>query len=166
MSAPLYELTGNYLALLDQAIDEETGLVRPEFEKALAELEGTIEAKLEGCAKALKMLASDAESLEAEVARLEKRRSSLMNNADRLKEYMRTNMIVSKIDKLKTKLFTIYLSKPKDHVVIENMELVPEQFLKPQPAKPDLMKIKEQMQEGLNVPGARLATGLPTLNIR
>ena len=57
----LYELTGEFRRLMDAVVDQETGEYDeervPGFAEVLKELTGNIEAKLEGCAKATKMMA-------------------------------------------------------------------------------------------------------------
>lgn len=166
MSTPLYELSQNYMALLEQAVDESTGEVRPEFTQALERLEGTIQEKLEGCAKVLRMLAGDVDMLETEMERLEKRRNSVVNNADRLREYMRAHMQATQTEKVKGKLFTIWLAKPREHVEVEHPESIPAEYMRQPPPMPDRAAIKKALEDGLAVPGASLKTGQPILNIR
>lgn len=170
--ARLYELTGAYGRLMDEAmaIDPETGEVfegdSPEFKAILESLEGAIEDKAEGCAKVLKSVKSEVAEVKAEEERLAKRRKSMESNYERLRTYVRENLQQAGKEKIKTPLFTIWLGKPQEKVVIDDESLLPDDcFKEPKPPEPDKKVLKAKLQKG-PMEGAHLEKGDPVLNVR
>jgi len=79
----LYELTGDYLSLLEMADDPETD---PQaFADTLEGIDGALEDKAEGYAKVIKQLDSDVAGLKAEIERLQARKQAITNSQDRMK---------------------------------------------------------------------------------
>ena len=169
--AALYELTGSYRQLLDAAVDWETGEVNeervPEFNVLLAKLEGDLKGKLEGCAKALRMMDVDMAALKAEEERLEKRRKSIEASKKALRSYMAGCLGHANLTNVKTPLFTIYIVDGKESVDIFDEEAIPMGCRKvPGRPPPDKTLIGAMLKEGKEVAGARLVKGEPILNVR
>lgn len=169
--AALYELTGQYRRLMDATVDWDTGEVDeervPDFESILAQLDGELDDKLDGCAKALKMMDSDINALKVEEARLAKRRKSIEANKKHLKGYIRGCLEFAGLTKRKTRLFTIYMSKPQKRLDIPDESKVPPAFrtvLGPPP--PDKALIKSKLQSGAQFDWANLVDGDPPLTVR
>jgi len=166
----LYELTGAYarLAELDEeVIDPETGEVTRPFEAALAELEDAIEHKVDGCAKVLKQLEADEEMLKAEEARLYARRKSAEARHKRLKDYVRENLKIAGKDKVKTLMFTVYLSAAKQKVDVFDESLIPDDLrAEAKKPPPDKKAIEQAIKGGRDVQGARLVMGEQPLTVR
>lgn len=161
--AKLYELVGSYRRLLEMS-DSENG---EEFLAVLQTLGDAIDTKIESCAKVVKHLQADMDALKTEEARLAGRRRSLEGNVDRLKTYMKDSMTAVEKQKIKTALFTIYIVAGRPKVEIEDEMAVPGEYRgEPVPPPLDKRSILAALQEGKEVPGARLGTGEPSLNIR
>jgi len=154
--AKLYELVGNYRSLMEMS-DDEGG---EEFLAVMETLSGAIDNKVETCAKVVKNLEADKDSLKAEEERLSKRRKSIEGNIDRLKSYMREQMEGADKKKIKTALFTISVIKGREKVDFVDESLVPADYRKdPEPPAP-------KKKEILAAPGARIIVGDPSLSIR
>lgn len=168
----LYELTGEFGRLMDAVVDQETGEYDedrvPGFAEILKELTGNIETKLEGCAKASKMMDVDIEALKAEEARLSKRRKSIDANKGRLRTYMRECMQAAGLDRSKTPMFTISLGKAgKMKVDVFDAVALPDDMRKyPDSAPPNKKLILAELTAGGEVAGARLVESDRVLTIR
>jgi predicted transcriptional regulator len=161
--AKLYELVGGYRNLLEMA-DSESG---EEFLAILETLSDAIDTKVETCAKVVKNLQADAAALKEEEARLSARRKSVEGNIDRLKAYMKENMTAADKQKIKTALFTIYITAGRPTVVVDNEEVIPSEYraeVKTPP--PDKKGILEALKAGKQVPGVTLGVTEPSLTIR
>lgn len=62
--------------------------------------------------------------------------------------------------------FTISRSKGRLSVVVEDQQKLPDRFLKDQEKLPDKTKIKEALDQGIKVPGAKLSEPTENLVIR
>ena len=86
----LYELAREYEALLEAADGEEAA-----FSQALDQLGGELAAKALAVAKVVKTLEAEAAGYKAEETRLSERRKARENAADRLKGYLKDNLIAA-----------------------------------------------------------------------
>lgn len=84
----LYEI-GDELEEITARIIENDGVLTPELEEALEDIEGAFREKVERTALAVQELERKADACEAEADRLKSRASSFENSADGLKEYLR-----------------------------------------------------------------------------
>lgn len=169
--AALYQLTGYYRALIDSTVDYETGEVDeskvPGFQEILKKLDGDLDDKLDGCGKALKMMDAEMLALDAEEKRLYARRKSIENNKKHLRGYMLGCLELAGIPKRKTALFTIYTMPPKKKLEIVDESAIPMGYRKVLgPPPPDNALIKETLESGKEVPGAKLVDGETTLVVR
>lgn len=164
--ARLYELTGQLGRLCDLAIDPETGEVDDAFSKALEDLEGAIERKVEGICMILRNLETETNSLKDEEARLARRRKSMEANVTRLRAYVRACMEAGDVPGVKTSRFTVSLSKnPSKKLQIVGE--VPEEYLRaPKPREPDKAAITKVLKGGSELDWAKLVDGERTLTIR
>lgn len=121
----LFELTEDYLKLLQLAEDPETD---PE---ALADtmegIEGALEDKLDAYAYVVSQLDGDIATIDTEIKRLQELKKSLSNNKDRVKKNMYASMIALDVRKIKTAKhqFTIAKNGGKLPVVIYD-DVIPE----------------------------------------
>lgn len=150
----LYELTGEYLELLDMlqncdAIEEEV------LKDTLEGIEGEIEVKADNYAKIIKELTLDAKKYEEEKKRLEINQRVLENRAERLKEHLYNSMLATGKTKFKTDLFSFGIQKNgglQPLAIIPDVE-IPDQYLK---KEPDNTKIREALKKGEELPFAKL----------
>ena len=140
----LYELTGQMLTL-QQMIDdgEDLDAIRDTMEG----IDYEIELKADGYAKIMRNIAGDIASLEAEIERLTKKKDTLKQKADALKENLQSSMIKIGKDKFKTQLFSFNIQNNPPRVVIDDYAKIPAEFLIAQEPKIDSRAIKEFLSE-------------------
>lgn len=152
----IYELTDDFLRLLEMAEDPETD---PQaFTDTLEGLEYEIEVKAENYAKVIKQLDSDAAGLDAEIKRLQAKKSAIANSQDRMKKTLEGAMIATGKVKFKTDLFSFNIQKNPPSVELdeEHLELIPIEYLIPQDPKPDKKRMLAELKEGKELGFARL----------
>ena len=147
----LYELKNDYLRLLEleEEVDSEA------FQDALDNLTDEINTKAESIAAVLKQMEVDAKMLKDEEARLKSRRTAIENNYKRLKEYLKNELEVMEIDKVKTPKFTITVRNNPVKVVIKDEDLIPADYKVPKYSI-DKKVLKEALLNGEEIKGAEL----------
>ncbi len=159
----LYELTSEYLQLLEMAEDPD---VDPEtLADTMEAIGGEIEDKADGYARVMKQIEANAAGIKAEIDRLTARKTSMENNVKRMKESLQAAMEVTGKKKFKTALFSFYIQKNPASLKIDDLEAVPESFLVPQPPKVDSAAIKDALKAGAVYDFAHLEQG-ESLRIR
>jgi hypothetical protein len=151
--ATLYELTDDYLNLLDMAQDPDCDL--EVFKDTLEGLDYEIEDKADGYAKVIRELTARAEGLKAEIERLTNRKKAIETNIDNMKRSLENAMIITGKTKFKTDLFSFGIQKNTPTVIIDEqyIENIPEEYLIEQDPKIDKAKIKEDIKAGKNLDG-------------
>lgn len=149
--ATLYELTGNYLKLLEYAEDSDPTL----YHDTMDSITDAIEEKAVGYAKVDKELAKDEAALKEEAQRLTARAHVIANNRKRLKENLQEAMQQVDMPKIKTPEFTIYIQKNNPSLNIPDDSKIPA-YLTTTTISPDKKRIHELLKEGKDVPGAEL----------
>jgi len=107
--ATLYELTNEFMELLDMLEDPEI-----EEQVVLDTLEGIdfeLELKADGYAKVIKELEGSIETIKAEQTRLAKKKSTMEANIARLKNNLQDAMVKTGKTKFKTDLFSFNIQK-------------------------------------------------------
>ncbi len=142
----LYDLTGNFLQVLEMAQDP---TIDPEaIVDTLESIEGEIENKADGYAKVMVELNADVEKLTAEIIRLTERKRAVQNKVDSMKKSLTQAMQVTGKTKFKTDLFSFNVQKNPPSLVIDDFAKIPDAFLIPQDPKIDSAKIKELLKNG------------------
>lgn len=158
----LYELTDDYLRLLDMADDPDTD--EQAFIDTLEAIEGEIEDKADNYAKLIKELENEADGLDKEAKRLTERRDRIRSKIDRMKRSLENAMIATGKIKFKTELFTFGIQKNAPSVVLDfdekdarAIDELPEAFVN---VKKTVNKtaIKEAINAGLEFDFAHLAS--------
>ena len=154
--ATIYELSGDYLRLLEMAEDPEMDPVA--FADTLEGLEGEIEIKAEGYAKVIKELDKDGAGLDNEIKRLQAKKTTIANSIDRMKKALEQSMIITGKTKFKTELFSFGIQKNPPSVELdeEHLELIPIEYLIPQDPKPDKKRMLQELKEGKELSFAKL----------
>jgi predicted SpoU family rRNA methylase len=151
----LYELTDNYLKVLELIENGEEGL-----EDTLESINDTIEVKAENYAKIIRNLEGNVNMLKAEVERLNSRKKSIEGNVDRLKENLKMAMIVTGKEKIKTGLFNITVANNPVAVNVIDEKLIPEKYFKVEIIrKLDKISLRDAMKKGEEIQGAELMQG-------
>lgn len=105
----LYELTADFMALLEMAEDPDTDPVA--LQDTMEALSMDIEDKADGYAKVIRQLEANVAACKAEIQRLETAASTMENNIKRMKENLQDTMEVTGKRKFKTPLFSFNIQK-------------------------------------------------------
>lgn len=144
----IYELTGQWLELLQMAEDPE---VDDEIiEDTMESLEFEIEEKAEGYAKIIKSLEGQIDLIKSEKNRLDLRQKALQGRMQDIKCTLETTMRVTGKTKIKTPLFNIGIQKNGGRqplILTCDDEQLPDEFVKIQKIKDD-KAIREYLDSG------------------
>lgn len=146
--AALYELTGEFLTLMDMLEDEEC-----DEQVIMDTLEGIdfeIEQKADGYAKIIKSLETYISGLSKEADRLTVRKNTFENRIKWLKQNLEMCMRATGKKKFTTDLFSFNIQKNggKRKLVIDtDVEKIPEEYRVPQPDKVDGDALREFLKE-------------------
>lgn len=154
----LYELTELYTNLMDLDLEDE------QVQEALEDIDEKIEVKADNIAKLIKGLEGQKDICKAEEERIYKRRKSIENRIENLKEYLKTTMIATDKRKFKTDLFSFNIQKNRASLKILDEEKVPEEYVE-YDRKVLKDKLKKAIAEGLEVDYAEL-TQTESLRVR
>jgi len=161
----LYQLANDYIALSQLADDPD--LPPQVLADSLEGLEGDIEIKAQALLQVVAGWEADAGAVDTEIKRLQARKATLTNRAESLRTYLHDNMLRSGIDKISCPLFSITLSKARPMVVIDDLALVPERFIKTTvtiaPVQADILAA---LKAGEVVPGCTLGESRRALLIK
>lgn len=154
----LYEIADKYQFLLNDLYDYETGVVNETTLARLNELTDSMEDKAINITMLFKDLEASADAIEKERQAMQKREKALKNQIQSLKDYLRSNMERCEIKKIECPQFVIALQKNPCSVEITNEDEIPEEYTKVS-IDLDIAKIKDELKNGVVIPGARLVQG-------
>lgn len=164
----LYQLTAEFEEVIHMLYDEEVD--EQLIFDTLEGIEGEFEEKADGYAKVSRQMQADIEIMKAERDRLSARIQSAENRRRRLLWNLENAMRTTGKTKFKTALFSFGIQKNggKQPLAIdaEDVNLIPKQYLVPQPPLPDKDKIREYLQAGHVVSWAHLEPRGESLRIR
>lgn len=151
----LYDLTGNYASLLELAED---GTIDPEvLQDTMDSIVDGLEDKAVGYVKVVKQIEADAAEAKAEAQRLSERATSYERNAKMMRQKLADSMAETNQTRFKTPLFTIYTRKTTSVITPDDPKQLPPDYLKAKTSyTPDKKAIKDALQDGKEVPNARL----------
>lgn len=153
----MYELTDNFMAVLEMASDPE---IPPEaIADTLEGIEGEIELKAQSYAIIIKELEGEAVKLKTEETRLLSKRKSLENNIKRIKDNLFNAMKITGKEKFKTDLFSFGIQKSPAKLVIDDSSLIPEKYYVEQAPKLDEQRLKSDLKSGIECKYAHLEQG-------
>ncbi len=152
--AKLYELTGQFLELLEMASDE--SIDQQIINDTLESVDFEFEQKADGYAKVLKTLEGTIEIIDREVKRLNERKNTVKNNMAGIRENLENAMIATGKRKFKTDLFNFNIQKNPASVVVDDESCVPEIYWIEQEPKLDKTYLRQYLKEN-KVPWAHLA---------
>ena len=146
--ASLYELTSDYMELLELA--EDPDIDEQAFLDTLEGIEGALEDKADNYAKCMRMLEADANGIKAEEERLAKRRKTIEGNVSRMKSALQYAMEATGKTKFKTQLFSFNVQNNPASVVMDEPDVanIPERFLKYKDPEIDRKAIKDAIKAG------------------
>ena len=159
MNQPLYNLTNQYLGLMDLSED----LPEDALNDTLEAIEGDIQDKATNIIAVIANLNTDA--LDAEIKRMQNMKRVITNRQTALKDYLRENMQRMDMKKITWPTGSVTLRKPLPIVVVDDADALPEKFNKVTVA-PNKVLIKATLKAGEVVPGAHLEDGKPGILIK
>ena len=164
----LRELTGQYLELSNMATDLESDLTPELIADTLSSIQGDFKEKALSVTHVIADMDCNIDVIDVEIQRLQSRKKVLQNSNDRIREYLKSNMIASEITKITCPLFTITLAKGKDVVSIDNEDEIDNQYMTVKTSiSPDKREILKALKDDPDsVKGASLAKTEPSLRIK
>mgnify|MGYP003110355064 CR=1 FL=1 len=157
----LHEMSKDYIGFL------ESDLTGDDLTECLDSIEDAIDEKASNIVKLVASLDVDVSGLDTEIKRLQARKKSVTNNQERLREYLRYNMEMTGITKIKHTLFNITLGKPTVTAEIVDIDFLPDNYVNTEVViKADKKAILKALKDGEDIPGAVLSTGKSRLLIK
>ena len=158
-SLSLYEMSNQYIFLVDEMFDEETGELNENAMEKLDNINDSIQVKCANISRMFHSLESTADIIKLEKERLDRREKAFRNQVVRLKEYMKMNMERCDIKKIECPEFTIALQNNPVSLDILDADMIPHEYDKPPVREIDRTRVKDALKNGINVPGAVLSQG-------
>lgn len=146
--ANIYELTGQFLQLLDMLEDEEVD--EQVIMDTLESVEYEIEDKADGYAKIIKALEADVDGIQKENDRLTSRKKTYENRIKWLKQNLEMCMRATGKQKFTTDLFSFNIQKNggKRKLTIDvDVDNIPEEYRIKQPDAVNGDKLREYLKE-------------------
>lgn len=157
----LYEINEAITNCFREEIDPETGEILTEVldEDRLDELKMAKAEKIENVACWIKNLTADAEALKNEEAKLAKRRKSMENKAESLKNYLQWACDGEKYNGIRAAVSF----RSSTSVAIDDLTKIPKEYIRTKVTEePDKATLKKLLAEK-EIPGAHLETKLSTV---
>ena len=159
----IYNLTNDHLYLLSLLEDPESDpdVIRDTLEASL----GNIEAEAENLIVVTKEIESDIDKFDKEIDRLTKQKKYMENSVSRVKNAVMDAMQAIGLPKLKTEHFKLSVAKNGGLRPLKLTGDVPDTFQILEP-KPDMKRIREELEKGTELDFAHLEERGSHLNIR
>lgn len=153
----LYELATDYEILLNyiESIEEYSDDAGDYIADTLESINEPFEEKIINTAYVIKNMGAQEEAIQSEIRRLNKRKQTLKNSQERLKNNVMEALQRTGKDKVDGDLFSVSLRNNPESVVITNEESIPEDYLQVE-YKVSKTDLKKALQAGENIEGARL----------
>ncbi len=157
----LYEIANDFAKLTDSDMDPEM------IADTLDGIQGEMEMKVENCLAIIKNELAYAEALKQESQSLIERAKACIARTDRLKEYIAQSLETAGKKSLKAGVHQVTVRAPSKSVEITDSGALPSEFVEYETTiKADKMAIKKQLEAGIDVPGATIKSGKPSLIIK
>ncbi len=151
----LYEISDDISEL--KRLEEQDEIDEQTLNDTLESLQLSFNDKAEAITKVLKNISAPIQAIDEEIKRLQARKKIIENNVERLKDYLKINMQIAKIDVIKTDLITIRLQNAPPSVEIEDASSIPEDYKKVKIiSEIDKKKIIKDLKAGKEVSGVKL----------
>ncbi|MFB5939826.1 siphovirus Gp157 family protein [Citrobacter freundii] len=157
----LYQIANDFAKLTDSDMPLEM------IADTLDGIEWELEAKVEQILAVCKNELADAEALKEEARRLIERAKASENRVVSLKEYVARSLETAGKKSMKAGLHQVTVRAPSKSVEITDVNAIPPDFVEYETTiKPDKLAIKHQIEAGIDVPGAQIKIGKPSLIIK
>lgn len=139
----LYELTGQYMDLMEMAEEADPDVLRDTLEG----IEGEIEDKADNYAKVIRTLEGQVDTIDAEISRLQSKKKAVKNSIDSIKSNLERSMIQTGKKKFKTDLFSFGIQKNPPTVSVKDESKIPGYFWKQKAPELDRAALKNYLKE-------------------
>lgn len=162
----LYELTGNYITLMDMLDDPDVDPIT--LMDTLDAVEGELDEKAENYGRIIRNLEAEAKALKEEVDRLSRRNKTIDNNIDSLKKRLQMAMELTNRPKIDTPLFKFYIQKNAPSVVVDldDLQDMPMEYLTYHEPTVNKTALKDALKAGLDLTGIAHLEQSQSLRIR
>jgi len=157
----LWEIDKNIEAILEDAIDPETGEISEDLFEQYEKLQMDRDQKVENIVCYIKDLKAEAAAIKEEKANLDKRARSAENKADRLKQYLEFCLHGEKFSSPRGSVS--YRKTTKVEVDENRLNEVPERFLRYKDPEVDKKAVTEALKAGEDVPGCTLVDSVSVI---
>ena len=149
----LYELKSEYIQLREMAGDPD---ISPEaLRDTMDAINGELEDKADGYARVIRELEAEEAGLDAEIKRLQARKSAVSGNKGRIKNALESAMRETGKLKFKTALFSFGIQKNPPSVAILSENIPLDYLVVPEP-QPDKKRILAELKAGASFDWAEL----------
>ncbi len=163
----LYEITADHMALQKLADEDIEGELTEALADTFEGLKGDFDSKAISLVTVVQNIGADSASVKLEIERLTRRKKTIDGKQEWLKEYLRSNMEASGISKIECPLFTITLGKGRDVVLIEDVEIIPTDYLKIETTYTPMKKeILADLKQGVSIKGSSMMKSKSSLRIK
>jgi hypothetical protein len=153
----LYKIANEYLSVLDNIVNEETGEVDGSALERLNEVKESAEQKSIALASYIKNIEAERKAIEGAKKEMAEREKSLQNKVEYLTDYLKENMERLSITEIKCPHFQIKLKKCPVSVDVYDEDALPEEYKKTKTViSLDKNKIREEILAGVIINGAQL----------
>ena len=121
-----------------------------------------LEVKAQNTAAVIQNLEATAEAIDEHIKAATARKKAIQNRAAWLREHLLHGMQLAGVQKIECPAFRISVANNPEAVDVYEAALIPAQYLRqpePPPPAPDKAAIKQALQAGIEVQGARLVRG-------
>lgn len=147
----LYDLTGKYKQLMDMEEDLDPTL----FHDTLDSIDDAIEEKAINYGRIIKMLNSDIKEIDVELKRLQKKKQSIENKSNIMKETLTQAMIDTGKQKIKSPFISVWIQRNPAKLIIPDEKQLQADYFKVTRV-PDTKQIAEALKAGKEILGASL----------
>jgi chaperonin cofactor prefoldin len=162
----LYEISEQYqeLAALADSDDEN---MKEAVETTLECIAGDFNEKAQALVTVVHNMDSDVEAIDAEIKRLQARKTAIKNRQDSMRDYLRENMERTGIKKISCPLFTINCVAGREIAVINDESVIPDEYMAVKTEiRPDKSAIAKALKAGAEIPGVSLDRAKSSIRIK
>lgn len=163
--APLYEVAGEARAIYEKLMDLD---LDDQAIQDTLEAETDMVPKVQSYGFVIRNMEALETAVNAEAERLTLRARVIANRREALKKRLLDAMVYSGVQKVEHPQFTVSVQKNPPSVDVFDEDQIPTEYMtdpKPPAPKPNKTLIKKAIQDGFDVPGAKLVQGV-ALRIR
>lgn len=157
----LYKIANDFAKLTDSDMDPEM------IADTLDGIEWELEAKVEQILAACKNEQAYAETLKEESKNLAERAKATENRVARMMEYVAKSLKTAGKKSLKAGIHQVTIRAPSKSVEITDAAALPAEYVEYDTViKADKLAIKHKLDAGIDIPGAHIKIGKPSLIIK